>query len=140
MKRIPKTENSLLLRTDFSDDAAWDRLCAAVQAPVGDFRAYVSPISDPQFDGLTVNELVRIASTPGRSFCLVADAVALTDAEHPLLVVDLRHEPGRTFRVVPREAWGVENNLSLANIGFEDFADALDADGVFRGFPEPGGE
>lgn len=32
---------------------------------------------------------------------------------------------------------GVENNLSLANMGFEEFADAVDEDGVFRGFRDP---
>jgi hypothetical protein len=33
--------------------------------------------------------------------------------------------------------WGVENNLSVSNMGFEEFADKVDQDGVFRGFPEP---
>jgi hypothetical protein len=50
------------------------------------------------------------------------------------LVVDLDETPGRTFRVVPSEAWGVENSLSLANMGFEEFAEAVDEHGVFRGF------
>jgi hypothetical protein len=58
----------------------------------------------------------------------------MTDPEHPVLVVDLYSEPGRSFRVVPSEMWGVENNLSLANMDFEEFADAVDRDGVFRGF------
>ena len=53
------------------------------------------------------------------------------------VVVDLYDEPGRTFRVIPRELWGVENNLSLANMDYSDFADNVDADGVFRGFPRP---
>jgi hypothetical protein len=43
--------------------------------------------------------------------------------------------PGRTFRVIPSEAWGVENNLSISNMGFAEFADAVDDRGVFRGFP-----
>jgi hypothetical protein len=30
--------------------------------------------------------------------------------------------------------WGVENNLSLANMDWEDFAATVDEDGVFRGF------
>jgi len=64
------------------------------------------------------------------------DRVALTDPEHPILVVDLMDQPGRTFRVIPSEAWGVENNLSIANMGFEEFAEAADEDGVFRGFPK----
>ena len=45
-------------------------------------------------------------------------------------------EPGRTFRVIPSEMWSVENNLSIANMDFAEFADAVDEDGVFRGFPE----
>jgi len=52
-----------------------------------------------------------------------------------VLVVDLYDEPGRSFRVVPQEAWSVENNLSISNMDFEEFADSVDADGVFRGFP-----
>jgi hypothetical protein len=31
--------------------------------------------------------------------------------------------------------WGVENNLSLANMDFAEFADATDPDGIFCGFP-----
>jgi hypothetical protein len=56
------------------------------------------------------------------------------DPEHPVLALDLYSDPGRTLRVIPSEMWGVENNLSLANMDFEEFADAVDKDGVFRGF------
>jgi hypothetical protein len=50
-------------------------------------------------------------------------------------VIDALDEPGRTFRVVPSELWAVENNLSLSNMDFEEFAEAVDGDGVFRAFP-----
>jgi hypothetical protein len=30
--------------------------------------------------------------------------------------------------------WGIENNLSTANMDFAEFADEVDDDGVFRGF------
>ena len=62
------------------------------------------------------------------------DHSTFADPEHPVLVVDLYSDPGRTFRVIPSQMWGVENNLSLANMDFEEFADAVDKDGVFRGF------
>jgi len=65
----------------------------------------------------------------------VVDRASLADVEHPVLVLDLADEPGRIFRVVPREMWSVENNLSIANMDWLDFADSVDADGVFRGFP-----
>ncbi|GAB4214988.1 MAG: hypothetical protein OHK0012_14070 [Synechococcales cyanobacterium] len=61
--------------------------------------------------------------------------MTLSNPEQPILVVDLIHEPGRTFRVIPGEIWAVENNLSIANMDFHDFANSVDPDGVFRGFP-----
>ncbi|MGH8024190.1 MAG: DUF6924 domain-containing protein [Limisphaerales bacterium] len=30
--------------------------------------------------------------------------------------------------------WAVENNLSVANMGFDEFMDAAGKNGVFRGF------
>jgi hypothetical protein len=132
---IADAENALLLRTDFSDEAAWRALCASIQAPVGEFRAHVSCVSDRALDGATVEQIVPLAMDAGHSFAFVADRAALTDPERAVLVVDLHEEPGRTFRMIPSEAWGIENNLSIANMGFEEFADAVDRDGVFRGFP-----
>jgi hypothetical protein len=34
VQKIPPTEDSLELRTNFSDEAAWKSLCAAIQEPV----------------------------------------------------------------------------------------------------------
>ena len=138
MKKLPKTENSLLLRTDFSDDAAWAALCEAVQEPGEEgFRAFLECISDPTYDGLTVKQLVALAPKgSGHSFAFIVDSVSLTNPERPILVVDLYDRPGRTFRVIPREMWGVENNLSISNMDYYEFADNVDPDGVFRGFPK----
>ena len=125
----------MVLRTDFTDDVAWESICAAIRKPVGDFRAYVDFVSDPEFEGVTADRLVSLVPKyPYRSFAFIVDKVALTHPEHPALAVDLQVEPGRAFRVIPSEMWSVENNLSLANMGFEEFADAVGSDGVFRGF------
>lgn len=139
MKHLPKTENALLLRTDFAHQTAWDALCMAAQEPSEEgFTAFVDCVSDPAYDGLTVEQLVAVALQSGdRSFALLADSNTLSNPEMPVLVVDLYTAPGRTFRVVPRELWAVENNLSLANMDFDDFATNVDGDGVFRGFPRP---
>jgi hypothetical protein len=137
-KKLPNTEHSLVLRTDFSDDAAWEALCAAIQEPSEEgFKAFVDCISDPAYAGLTVKQLVALSAKGSDcSFVFVADRTALSDPERPVLVVDLYDEPGRTFRVIPREMWGVENNLSIANMDFHEFADHAEPDGVFRGFPQ----
>jgi hypothetical protein len=70
------------------------------------------------------------------TFIFIVDRIALTPPDHPILVVDLHTEPGRTFRVIPSEMGGVENNLSLANMDFEEFAESVDEEGIFRGFFE----
>lgn len=141
MKQLPNFENSLLLRTDFSDDAAWASLCEAVQEPNEDgFKAYVVCISDAAYDGLTVEQLISLAPKGDQcgqhTFAFIADRTTFANTERPVLVVDLYDKPGQTFRVIPREMWGVENNLSIANMDYSEFADNADPDGVFRGFPQ----
>jgi len=60
--------------------------------------------------------------------------MTLSAAEHLVLCISLHGEG--SFRVPPNELWSVENNLSLANMDFEEFAEAVDTDGVYRGFPD----
>jgi len=137
LSSLPETENSVVLRTDFTDDGAWDAVCAAIRQPYQGFRAHVELLTDPQYEGLTVAQILSLIPRGSKhTFAFVVDRATLSSAEHPVLVVDLYDEPGRTFRVVPSELWGVENNLSIANMDFREFADAVDRDGVFRGFPE----
>jgi hypothetical protein len=133
---LPATSAALVLRTDFSDDAAWDAVCTAsvAESPEG-FQAGLSFVSDPAFAGLTVEQVAALPSEAHRTFLFLADHVTVTHPEMPLVSVDLHDEPGRWFRVVPAQLWGVENNLSLANMLFREFADHADADGVFRDFP-----
>jgi hypothetical protein len=135
VKPRPEPANALVLRTDFSDDAAWATVCQLIRAPSGDFRSYVDCVSDPAFDGVTAAEVVSgVRPGSGRTFLFVVDRETIEDPEHPVMVVDLYARPGRTFRVVPAEMWAVENNLSLANLDFDDFADAVGPDGIYRGF------
>lgn len=135
MKTIPETRQAAVLRTDFTDDAAWSDVCDEIQAPSGDFAASVDCISDRAFEGVTLEEVAELVRPDSRhTFLFLVDHSTFADPEHPVLVVDLYSDPGRTFRVIPSQMWGVENNLSLANMDFEEFADAVDKDGVFRGF------
>lgn len=124
---------TLVLRTDFSDDAAWDALCAALDSADG-----ASRVSDPRFSGASVQALLdeELAAEEDERICEVflADATTLADPELPLLAVDLYDEPGRTFRVPVRWYPEIAANLSIANLDFSDFADAADASGTFRGF------
>jgi hypothetical protein len=71
------------------------------------------------------------------SFVFVVDRETVGNPEFPILVVDLHHQRGRGFRAIPSTIQSIENNLSIANMDFFEFANSVDADGVFRGFRKP---
>ena len=125
-----------MLRTDFSDEACWRSVRAEVLAETVDgFRAYVDVIEDPAFDGLGTDQVLAAVGDDYRwGYLVVGDRLTMTEAEHPFLVLDLLHERGRSFRALPGEIQSIENNLSIANMDFSEFADSASPDGVFRGF------
>jgi len=136
-----RTDQSLVIRTDFSDDRAWADLRAAMRDPTpfdGDGAAVeVEVIDDPAYAGLLPDDLIA----PGfarndHTYVFLVDSVAMTDPEHPVLVVDLWEDPGRTFRVVPEQFSSVETTLSDSHVDFSDVADNASPDGVFRGFAD----
>jgi hypothetical protein len=110
---------SLAIRTDFAHEEEWARIQEAIVEPQTEegFIAYVEFIT-----------------------------LTLTHPDRPILAVNLYdwveglEDQGRgprygdTFRVVPAELWSVQNNLSLPNMEWEEFADNVDGDGIFRGF------
>jgi hypothetical protein len=136
---LPDSEESLVFRTDYSDDGAWERICGAIRAPVGEFRAYVTFLSDPRYRGLNAAQIAELLPADFRhSFIFVVDETTFRHSEHPVLVVDLHEKPGGTFRAIPSTMWSVENNLSMANMDFFEFADSVEPDGIFRGFRDAG--
>ena len=138
MKPIPETENPLVLRTDFSNQSAWESIFAEIQKPVGifRFRANMEFLEDVEYVGITKEQLLQlIPENYGHSFIILVDPMAISHSDHPLLVVDLYEKSGREFRAIPSRVQSIENNLSIANMDFEEFAEAVDEDGIFRGFP-----
>ena len=139
MKQIPETENALVLRTAFSNQIAWETIRAIIQQPVGifRFRANVEFVDDAEFAGLTKDQLLElIPKDYSHSFIVIVDQTAVSLPDHPLLIVDLYERSGREFRAIPSQIQSVENNLSIANMDFEEFAESIDESGVFRGFPK----
>ncbi|MFE7902575.1 DUF6924 domain-containing protein [Streptomyces sp. NPDC057424] len=132
----PDDLTTLVLRTDFGDEAAWEALCAALDG-AGAFPC-ATRVSDPRFTGVGLQALLaeESAADEDERVCEVflADATTLAGPEHPLLAVDLFTEPGRTFRVPVRWYPEISANLSIANMDFAEYADAADSSGTFRGF------
>lgn len=135
MGPLPQPDDlaSLVLRTDFKDDAAWEELRNAINA--GEPRC-VTFVSDRAYAGVTIAELVSADAAASDeqklTYVFLADATAMAE-EHLLLAVDLHTDPGRTFRLPPSRFAEVSTNLTIANLDFAEFADAVDNAGVYRG-------
>jgi hypothetical protein len=144
MTSLPMTGNTPVIRTDFSDPAAWEAVRAAILAPGAEaelFTAHVTFVDDPDFAGYTPEQILALVNDEfaGRHTCLfIADETTVSSADWPVLVMDLRDEQGRTFRAVADELYGIEANLSTGNMDFSFYAEfADDTGGVFRGGGPP---
>jgi hypothetical protein len=129
--------DAVVIRTDFSDPAAWESVRKTISTPVDGFRAYVQFVDEREHDGLTGDRLraVLVNRSP-HLYAIVADRMTMAHPEHPLRVLELKSADSRAFRALPTQVASIENNLSIANMDFDDFTDAVESDGIFRGFPK----
>jgi uncharacterized protein DUF6924 len=136
MKRLPQSDKALVLRTSFSNPAAWAAIRTEIEAAGGgEFVAYVTFVDDPAYANLTKQDVLSLVrSRSNDAFVVVADEVAMSAADHPLLIIDLGSQPGNEFRAIPSTVQSIENKLSTSTMDFEEFAESVDRDGVFRGF------
>lgn len=140
---------SLVIRTDFAHPQEWMEIQAAIAEPQteGGFTASVSFVDDHAYEGITPPQLLKtVPADVHHAVAFLVDAKALTHPDRPILVVNLFDyveeledqgmgpHYGATFRVVPSEMWSVQNNLTISNMDWEEFADNVDGDGIFRGF------
>jgi hypothetical protein len=134
---VTKTKSLLVIRTDFSNEAIWENICATLGARSGDFFANVKLVDDARYSGATKDQLLRlIHRNCTHHFMVIVDRTAISNPEHPLLIVALLESFGHEFRAIPSAIQGIKDNLSIARLGFENLADAIDGRGVFRGFHE----
>ena len=136
MRPLPSSGNPPVVRTDFSNEDAWSDIRRVIGAPVGEHRflANVNFVDDREYEEAGKEALLPLleAARPHHGFAMLVDHAAIVRPDHPLLVIDV--ESGREFRAIPGTVQSIENNLSLGNMDFEEFADSVDADGVFCGF------
>jgi len=128
-------DGSVLLRTEYSDESAWQSALRAATTPHPQpdgwvFEAHLTPYEDKALAGKPPEVIASLPSGGYLSFAFIADG--RTMADHTFVVLDLAEERGRWFRCTAEAVQAIENNLSLANMDFYEFADAADPDGVFR--------
>jgi hypothetical protein len=145
-------ENPPVVRTDFSSDPAWKDLCRDAATIPSEVREGVAQmlaanggdpaqrvemvgfIDDSQYAGFSPAQLRKLVPRDSPWGCLlIADGRTFADPVRPLLVLELAPTRSRTFRTIPAAAWANASNLSIGNVDWEDFANHVDSDGVYRG-------
>jgi hypothetical protein len=138
LEALLNPEGTRIVRTDFSDEHAWETAWRDITAP----REYwgdevtldATLISRPEFEGWTGEELAAIVARTGTPILFAVDAVTLASPEHPVLVVEIdpeRDQP-RSFRATPIALLDAQIQLSSANMDWEEFSSAVDPDGILR--------
>jgi hypothetical protein len=141
MLALPPTIGVPVIRAEFSDDRVWAQLRHDIASPTPEgFFAQVDFVEMPALAGWDETALLEgipkvYPSRYEHPVLFVVDAVTVSSRDHPVLVLDLSEEGAcEPFRSTPRQVQAIQNNLSLCNMDFHEFADAADADGIFRGF------
>ncbi len=117
----------------------------------GEFETLVHLVDDPTWSGAAPEAVLAAASRDEQlSVVFVADAATMRSVHHALLALNLSIEDedidpmyyqelidspsAREFRTAPAAVYDVHANLPLANLDFEDFAEAAlaDPEGVLR--------
>jgi hypothetical protein len=141
---LPNSYSVPVLRADFTDDALWLRLQEVIRSPTREgFLAHVEFVEDRTLTDLTEAEL---GSAYPRAYpheyphpvLFIVDGLTVSSADHSLIVVNLNSRVSTPpFRTLPRHIVSIQNNLSIANMDFFEFARAAGADRIFRGFQPP---
>jgi hypothetical protein len=134
--KLPPSENALLVRTNFANQNAWKQLLALAQEPPDLFIFNMEIVDDRANNGATAEQI--LTSLPGEyphNFFAIADGDSMAQPDYALLVVDVLGDAGRRFRAVAAQIACIDNNLSIGNMGFAEFAESVDETGIFRGIP-----
>ena len=132
---LPNSSYPLLVRTDYSDDTAWEALKQKVTSPENEYEAVITFIDERKFENLSLDQLPSIDCEQDKyDFIFIADSISMYNKEKTILCVDLGENYGKHFRVVPSKLWAVANNLFIVHMEFNEFAESVDPNGIFRGF------
>jgi hypothetical protein len=134
MQAFPHFNDTPLIRTDFSDNGKWaDLVTTCAEENSEGFRAYITTVDDRIFEGMSAHQIVVWAKDTNHAVIFIADELTMNHPDRPILCIDI-DIPHDIFWVIPSKLWSAENNLSIANMGFEEFVEATDAEGIYRGF------
>lgn len=121
-----------LVKAASSNEHDWNNIVAKVQSPSAPFASNIEFVRK---EGKSVAEI--LSALPAEYPYLVifiADETTFKSPDKSCLVIDLIDANRPRFRALPKTLAEIENNLSIANMDFSEFASKAQETGVFKGF------
>ncbi|MFE9880780.1 DUF6924 domain-containing protein [Streptomyces sp. NPDC005784] len=139
--------DALVVRTDYLDDEGWQHVAAALTQ----HEAHVHFIDDLAWAEASVDEVLTVVrADEDLAVVFLADRTSMQSESHALLAVttltreecvddedyEQLTEFGSTFRITPAGVHDVHANLSIGNLGFEEYAARAheDPERIYRSF------
>ncbi|MGV9790065.1 DUF6924 domain-containing protein [Streptomyces sp. NPDC003435] len=137
--------DAVIIRTDYGDDQAW----RGVRAALTRHETHLHFVDDPAWAGATVDDvLTATRDAEDLSVVFLADHTTMHSGTQALLAVTTLTredcpddddyatltESGRAFRTTPAAVPDIHANLTLGNLGFEEYAAwaGEDPEGIYR--------
>jgi hypothetical protein len=137
----------VVVRTDYSNDAAWAAVLEALAQPEFNIDTDVHAVTGHAWAGAGPDEILGALPPDPPEAVFIADATAMNTEGYPLLAVSTTipapsedYEPGegvtREFRAEARVVAGIHEQLEVGNMSFEEYSEQANCDpgGVYRGF------
>jgi hypothetical protein len=143
--RLPATKLGLVIRTDFSDKAAWEAVRARLDAGHSQEHNAIAVdeqqllyVDDSAYAGLApeqASSLVEEANDVWHEAIFLADGTTMSTADQTLLAVTSPddHDPDLpwTFRLKPESVVRINMMLSSGRLSFWEYLEDVDDNGVY---------
>lgn len=131
---IPNTEYHSIIRTNFDSDTDWEMLQEQIEAELDIEFEFVNEIA---YKNKSPASLIKLCSPDyPHSLLVIADSQAF-DSEEPTLLIVRVKDANERLRATLDGTNSIVANVSIGNMGLEEYVESVDEDGVFRGFESP---
>lgn len=129
----------LVIRVDRSDNSKWKEICDEIKQPqsANRYEAYVDFLDDRVLQNSSIEEIQQSLTdntvyNNSHSFFFIVDSITIASPEMPILCVSLFPEDTSYYRVIPIQVQSIENNLTTANLLYDELHIIKDKDGIIR--------
>lgn len=121
----------ICFRTDFSDDNKWKNIKEKIKND-GEYECFLKYIEEKKFENTEKEKIIEFLNSINYEydFFIICDSQSMND--ETLLIININSK--NNFRCRASLLWSPVNNLSIANMDFDEFKNNANDNNIFNGF------